>query len=295
MKRKICLLMAFVLLLGTVFSLTSCSKPPEYTEIEARFRELVEASQEVNVLLFGEGLPTYERVYDPLSGVKVHTVPDPSDPENEEKITRFYYYELKDPTYGRVIAFRTSYLAPYSYLQLLSEKDESREVYYISPEQDTFGYVLENYTEPKYEFFYQTDDPMEYDYVRFDCEYATVSHIKELAQTVYSPEYLEAIYEWLFIGTTGVVESVDGLSARYIEYSDDDGQVYLMESNTFEPMVKEKRIYDYETAEIVKPSNKKYVNIEIDSHLESKPEEILRVRISMQLVNGVWMLDGPTY
>ena len=295
MKRKICFLLALCLMLGAVLSLTSCSKPPEYAEIEERFRSLVEASQEVNVILFGEGLPTYERVYDPLSSVKVHIVPDPEDPENQDKVTRYYYYEVKDPACGRVIAFRTSYLAPYSYVQLVEQKDEAREAFYISPEKDLYGYLLEDYAEPKYEFFYQSDDPAEYDYVRLDCEYATVSHIKELAQTVYSPEYLSAIYEWLFIGTTGVTESVSGLSARYIEYTDDEGAVYLMKSNTFEPLVKEKRIYDYSTAKMVKPSNKEYVNIEIDSYLESKPDEILRVRISMQLVNGVWMLDGPTY
>ena len=295
MKKKICFLLIFCFLLGSTVSLTSCSKPPEYAEIAERFQMLVEASQEVNIILFGEGLPTYERVYDPLSSVKVHIVPDPEDPENEDKITRFYYYEISDPNYGRVIAFRTSYLAPYSYLQLTEQKDESKEAYYESADKDLFGYLIETYAEPEYEFFYQKDDPSDYDYVRLDCEYATVSHIKELAQTVFSPDYLDAIYEWLFVGTTGVTENVDGLSARYIEYYDDDGATYLMKSNTFEPLVREKRIYDYSTAKMVKPSNKEYVNIEIDSHLESKPDEILRVRISMQLVNGVWMLDGPTY
>ena len=45
----------------------SCSKPPEYSEIEARFKELVEASYAINDIFFGEGLATYERVYEPIA------------------------------------------------------------------------------------------------------------------------------------------------------------------------------------------------------------------------------------
>ena len=289
MKKIICLLLICLFLTPTF---TACSKPPEYAEIEARFKELVEASYEINEVIFGKGLPTYQRIYDPLSSVKVHTVTDPDDPEN---VTRTYYYELKDETYGRVVAFRTSYLAPYAYVQVLEQEDPSRTPYYVDQGAEAFCYLLEGYTEPEYEFFYDDDDPYEYDYVRMDCGYFTVSEIKELAQTVYTPEYLNAIYEWLFVGTVAVTESVDGLSARYIEYSDDEGSVYLMKSNTFEPLITERRLYDFSTAKMVKPSNKNYVNIEIDSYLESKPSEILRVRLSLQRVNNVWMLDSATY
>ena len=106
---------------------TSCSKPPEYAEIEARFRELVEASQEINMIFFGEGLPTYERVYDPAMTTQVIIKKDPNDPEKE---IRTYYYEIKDKSLGRVIAFRSSYLSPFEYVQVLTSKDTTRTSYY---------------------------------------------------------------------------------------------------------------------------------------------------------------------
>ena len=60
--------------------------------------------------------------------------------------------------------------------------------------------------------------------------------------------------------------------------------------------LKEKaRLFDFSTAEIVRPANKKFVTIEIDSYLESNPQSIQRIRLSMVLQDGVWMLDSATY
>ena len=56
-KRIIVLLLAIALLVGAVFVIRSCSAPPKYEEIDARFRELIDKSYNVNVILFGEGLP----------------------------------------------------------------------------------------------------------------------------------------------------------------------------------------------------------------------------------------------
>ena len=71
-KRIITIILAVILLLSATTLFSSCSKPPEYAEIEDRFIELVEASYEINKVLFGNGLPTYERVYDPRLSVKLH-------------------------------------------------------------------------------------------------------------------------------------------------------------------------------------------------------------------------------
>ena len=57
-KRIIVLILAVALLISSIFIIRSCSAPPEYEEIEARFRQLIEDSHEVNVILFGEG-PDY--------------------------------------------------------------------------------------------------------------------------------------------------------------------------------------------------------------------------------------------
>jgi len=63
MKRILILLLAGCLLAGTVFGLSSCSKrgAPELDEVYDRLVQVIEASHEVNVLLFGMGLPTFER------------------------------------------------------------------------------------------------------------------------------------------------------------------------------------------------------------------------------------------
>ena len=247
MKKIICLILCLVCLLPTM---TSCGKP-EYVEIEDRFRELIEASHEINVLFWGEGLETYERIYDPLSTLNVYTVTDPNDPETV--LSRTYYYELRDETYGRVIAFRSSYLVPYSYVQVLETEDSTRTPHYVSESGKTFCYLLENYEEPDYEFFYEDDDPSDYDYVRLDAPYQTVSQIKEAAEKVYSPEFLASHYDVLFVGTAGLTDSVTGLSARYIERADDEGATYLMQSNTYEALITERRIYDFSTVEMVRP------------------------------------------
>ena len=63
MKMKIvsCLL-AVILLLTAVLPLSSCStKPPELEDIYDRLVEIIETSHEINVVLFGAGLPVYTR------------------------------------------------------------------------------------------------------------------------------------------------------------------------------------------------------------------------------------------
>ena len=63
MKRILILLLALCLLGGTVFGFASCgrSDAPELEEVYDRLVQVIEASHEVNVLLFGVGLPTYAR------------------------------------------------------------------------------------------------------------------------------------------------------------------------------------------------------------------------------------------
>lgn len=340
-------------------SITACSKAPDYAEIEARFKELVEASYEINAIFFGDGLATYERVTDPRNSTKSYTDPNTGvlyhyyriEDASEGSVlalrqatstkvhtdatsgSKYFYFEAWDREYGRIVVVNPAASDEDSFcLQLTDAPLTGKDADYISEERDTYGYRLADYTyeaivylkeehvrrdneepyaertedgiwyyrmtdyvEPSYESFYDADDPTDYDFVRLDCGYVTVADMKAKAETVYSAEYLQSIYEWLFVGTAGLVDEVDGLSARYIEYTDESGMGYLMKSNTFKPLVSERRIYDFSTAKIVKPSNKKYVNIEIDSYPESDPTQVLRVRISMQLQNGVWMLDSATY
>ena len=63
--KKICsLLAALLLLVSMAVSLSACAskgEPPALEEVYDRIVEVVEASHEVNVLLFGAGLPAYPR------------------------------------------------------------------------------------------------------------------------------------------------------------------------------------------------------------------------------------------
>ena len=65
MRRKICMILALLMLSFTVGcggcnSCNSCEGPaPELNQVYDRFVELIEASKEVNTVLYGAGLPVY--------------------------------------------------------------------------------------------------------------------------------------------------------------------------------------------------------------------------------------------
>lgn len=63
MKKFITLLLAAAMAVTFAGSLASCSKsaPPPLEEVIDELVDVIEASHEVNVLLFGAGLPTYPR------------------------------------------------------------------------------------------------------------------------------------------------------------------------------------------------------------------------------------------
>ena len=65
MKRILLMLLALILLGGVAAGLASCSAErepaPDIDEVYDRLVQVIEASHEVNVLLFGAGLPVYPR------------------------------------------------------------------------------------------------------------------------------------------------------------------------------------------------------------------------------------------
>ncbi len=291
MKKIICMILCLLMLIPI---LAACSQPPEYSEIEDRFIELVEASAEVNMIFFGEGLPTYERVYDPRRSTKAYAA-EITDTDGTKKNVTYYYYTVDDDKYNKVIAYRYDVTKGYSYAEVVAAPDASRVAIYENPEESAYAYALEGYEEKRHELYYSEADPKYYDYVRYDSGFRNVSDIKVKAEKVYSEDYLNAIYESMFVGTTAVTENVMGLSARYIQYSEDDGTVSLMKSNEYKPLITETRVFDFETARIGKNSSEKYVNIEVESYLPSAPDKRLTVTVSMVYEKGKWMLNGPTY
>ena len=111
---------------------------------------------------------------------------------------------------------------------------------------------------------------------------------------MYSKGYLDAIYTTMFVGGTGNGDANE-FSARYIEYADGEGNVSLMKSNKYDPLISEVRVFDFDTAEMIKPSNGEFVTISIESYLPSAPQNRLTVKLTMILEDGVWMLDSATY
>ncbi len=311
--RTVALVLAVVLLVASVFIIRGCSAPPEYEEIEARFKELVEASYDVNVILFGEGLPTYERVSDPQDTLKRYNTGEFYTDENGEEKERIVWYYTTHATEGNIIAFRDSYLEKYSYALVCEREMGESELSALFPAPDgvtpnegdtfytelyrsedgkSFSYLIP-YVEPQFDFYYDAEDPTDYDYVHNnDSEYRTIEEIKAFASTVYSEKYMLSLYGSLF---DGVASGDAVLFARYIEYND-AGEVRLAQLNTYEPLFSEKRVYDFSTAQIVKwGSNSKFVRVSIESYLPSKPSERVTLEIDLTLQDGTWYLDSPTF
>ena len=208
-----------------------------------------------------------------------------------------YYVNTEKGYYGYLLTDYT-YVAQTEYRYLVKESSlrKNKEApIYQNDEKGEYYYLLADYKEPTYETYYDESDPEGYEYVRADSKYLSIQAMKAVAEQVYSREYLNAIYETLFVGTLGVTDSVSGVNARYMEYAAEDGTVTLMKSEDFEPYITETRKFDFSTAKIVKPANKKYVTISVETYLPSKPAERLTIRVGMILQDGVWMLDSATY
>ena len=208
-KILICLLC-----LCTLLACTSCgNSAPDIEEVRDEIVALVEASYEVNEIIFGEGLPTYERGGD------------------------------YDKEYN-----------------LYSDNDS--------------------------EFDY-------YEYVTQESGYYFTDQIKWAAEKVYTEEYLEGLYTMTFDGyadeNSGAVTT-----ARYL-----DGNGWLLkyafgENDPFDQLKGKKRRFDFDSMEVVKPSDSKHLNIKIDSFLEGETEK-LNITLHLVKTDDGWRLDAPTY
>ena len=306
------LVLVLAILVSSIFLIRSCSAPPTYAEIEARFKQLIEDAYEANVVIFGEGLPTYERVNDPRDSVNVYNTGEYYTDKDGEDVQRkvWYYYTLdKEKT---VVGFRDSYLKQFSYAYVASSEQTAEQLeaifpaiegisapdgvefyseLYRSADGKSISYLVP-YTEPEYDFYYTQQDVSDYDFVCDDSPYRTVSEIKALIEGVYSRNYALSLYSSLF---DGVASGDLVLKARYTEQTR-DGISMLAQSNTYESLFSERRVYLFDTAKIIKwGSNSKLVRIEIKSYLPSEPDNIVADEVSLVYQNGNWFLDSPTF
>ena len=122
--KKAIKIIAFVLMgaliISSLFIVRACSAPPEYEEIRERVEELINASHDVNEVVWGKGLETYERVYDPLSSLEtLETGKKYTDENGEEKDLNYYFYRTLDKE-RKVFAYRKQHevIADYTYAYL---------------------------------------------------------------------------------------------------------------------------------------------------------------------------------
>lgn len=161
-----------------------------------------------------------------------------------------------------------------------------------------FGEGLETYARggkfDKEHHLYDGNDSeyASYEYVTEDCGYLFTEKIKTDAEKVYTLDYLEGIYTMAFDGyadeNTGAVTT-----ARYLDVNGWLMKYAYGDSDPFN-ILPGKRVYDFDTMEIVKPSTAKYLNVEINSHLEGETEQV-KVTLRFKLTDDGWRLDNPTY
>ena len=310
--KAVAVVLALVLIVSSIFIVRSCSAPPDYEEIRERVEELVEKSFDVNDIVWGNGLPTYERVTKPIwqnyeSG-KTYL-----DENGEEKLLNYYYYYL-DISGAQIVAFRphktndenfkygfvtresinpATLTELYPILDGQNASDDFYKEIYADAKAKTYVYSIP-YAEKDYEFYYVDGDPADYDFVVDGSKYASVADIKAYVRTVYASDYADSLDSILFDGVT-ISEGSLVEKARYATIDTSRGSLFAS-LNTFEPLFAERRVYLYDTARIDRRnSNDSTVVVEFDSYLPSSPDEITLTKVCFALQDGVWYLSSPTY
>ena len=132
-----------------------------------------------------------------------------------------------------------------------------------------------------------------YEIVRSDCRYQSTSELKDLAEKVYSKQYLSGIYVMGFDGYAD--ENSDQITtARYLHAGEYFLKYAAGEKDSFN-ILPGKRMYRYDTMEIAELSTADMVNIRIDSYLEGDEQNVLQVTLRFVKQDGEWYLDTPTY
>ena len=314
MKKKIVIaiivLAAVLVALSAVIIVRSVSggKPPALEEVKDRYVSLIEASFDVNDILFGKGLPTYPRILDEMKTCSITFCEEEyrisyrcyEDSAGRNVVQYQRYVVVKEEEGNVYYDARTEEMLspddnPYAYVEKTTELREGTE--FLQQDSGYYYYEITDYETPS--FYYTAEDEAHYDYCTFDCGYISTSDIKEVAQTVYSASYLAKVYESLF---TGIAYAEYENAIQYASYRDyvADGQSYLQKLNPEAvgqspwPTLSV-RHYDYDTMQIAKGSTAKRVIVEIESFVEGKENERITVKLAFLFENGAWYLDSPSY
>ena len=311
--RIIALVVGIILIISSLFIIRSCSAPPEYSSIRTRLEQLVEASYEVNEIIWGKGLPTYERVSDPRSSLELYKTDKTYTSNDGKELPLNYHYYYPISSEYTVIAYRREkdYKSDFRYALLTDKEYDATALALLFPATSQGAeesYYTELYadetsgkraysipfTEKKYDFYYTAADPEDYDYILADSPYASVDSIKEYIRTVYDEKYADSLDSVLF---DGIAEGSLVMKARYSPYVNSRGVSMLASLNTYEPLFEEERVYRFETGKIVRnSSNDERVVIEVESYLPSEPDKNEMSILAMMLgKDGKWYLSAPSY
>ena len=135
-------------------------------------------------------------------------------------------------------------------------------------------------------FVYIGEQNKGYEKVMEVSPYLLLDEMKEAAERIYSSAYCKQLFESCFDGVV-----VDGVTLlEYVEIDE-----WLYQSTARDTLAENERIYLYDTMKIVRPSNKEYINVDIESYLINNPDKKQTERLSFAFEDGNWYLDTPTY
>ena len=320
-KRLIAVILAMALMLGALATFLIVrhvrnNRPPELDVIRTRVEMLITASHEVNEIFWGEGLPTYPRVYKShYPRVPFHLVKDGNSYVFSEAQTEIelYYYTFTDEAVGEILAYQfcrkvadgeyvdvqtgealtAAKIGNYRYAKKTAAPVAGETPIFVRG--SNYYYALPDYREEEPEFTYTAADPEYYDYVRFDNKYGTTDEIKRVAEAVYAKDFLQSVYESIFtgiaIGGTGGM-----LYARYMDYTDADGRGFLMKVNAYEgASVARTYLFDTMRMSEKRRSNAKDVFVDIETYVPGRENERETITVALTLQDGMWYLNSPTY
>ena len=275
MKRIISVILALVAVMAVAASAVSCAAP-KLEDVKDTFVQLIKDSEEINRILFGDGLSVYgDMSYDEESGL--------------------YYCIFYTKEHGKLCAYYDKNKGEYV---TLAFEDGAEDLTLVTP----IEYEYTDYNSSLPEAFL----PADYYFVRTDEVATTASEIAEVAAKVYSEDYLADIFETLIGGLDESAVIIDeDFMPRYKEISDgESGKKYLVKASAklCPPITTEVREYDFDSMTITKNSRKNFVSVEIRSYgtyVDMEAGEVKTgwstVTLSFVKQNGEWRLDTPTY
>ena len=286
MKKIFISLLALLLVCASTLPMVSCSAP-KLSEVKDTFTDLIKKSENVNRILFGDGLAVYgDMKYDAE--------------------TKTYYTIYYDKDSRKLCAYYDKDSHSYKVLRY-GEKGEAGETpVYKNEEMGKYLYATDLTYSDSNNSLPEGLLPANYKFVRTDEVCTSIKQITDLASAVYSTEYLADVFEaTLGIKGSDEVLSSESLSAKYSEITDEEsGKKYLVRAdlNICEPTVTFTRVYDFDSMVITKNSRSSFVNIEIRSYgpyadIEAGVTKTgwSTTRLAFVKQDGEWRLDSPTY